>query len=194
MTHTSSLTSLQRTVLGTAACLLLTACAGPNGAEVERFDQAGSNELSPLAWSSDRVELTDADRVVVSYGGEPSVLVELETCRQSIVDGGVVELGIEDEDGCVTRVVYSELLHDCDSCEGLDGGVKRRRLDAFFGPEHRWGSVSGTVAVQTAEQAIDVTIEADMRPVSLSLGENTAEGTFRLRSDIFLADFDDGRR
>lgn len=168
----------------------LAGCANPNGADVERFDQEGSNEQSPSSWSSDEVQLTDRDRVVVLRGGEPNVVVALETCGRPIVDGGTIDLGIEDADGCAARVIYSEMVHDCDSCEGLRDGIVGDTLNGLFVPEHRWGSVSGNAVINLDAEAADIVIEADMRPLSISLGENTAEGRFRLRSHIFMADFE----
>ena len=165
-------------------------CASPNGADVERFDQEDSNEQSPVSWSSDEVQLTDGDRVVVLRGGEPNVVLALEACGRPIVDGGTIELGIEDADGCAARVIYSEMVHDCDSCEGLRDGNVGGTLDGLFVPEHGWGSVAGTAVISFDAEAADIAIEADMRPISISLGENTAEGRFRLRSRIFMTDFE----
>lgn len=173
----------------TIATAGLTGCAGPNEADVERFDRQGSNELSPASWSSHEVELTHTDRVVVLRGGEPNVVLELETCGKPIVDGGTIELGVEDAEGCTARVIYSEMVHDCDSCDGLGGAIVGGALNGLFGPEHRWGSTGGTAVITVDEEAADISIEADMRPISISLGENTAEGRFGLRSNIFLTEF-----
>ncbi len=176
-------------ILIAAASAALTGCASPNAADVERFDQDGSNEVSPLSWSSDEVQLSDADRVVVVRGGEPAVVLELETCGRPIVDGGTIELGVEDDEGCVARVIYSEMLHECESCDGLGGAIVGGALHGLFGGEHRWGSVEGTASIDVVDGTANISVEANMRPLSISLGENTAEGRFGLRSSIFMSDF-----
>ena len=148
-----------------------------NTATIERNNESAQlNAFSRASWVSESVRVFSGSLGVEHDLEEPNVRLTIGHCGNTRFFESSSTSAIGAEGSCITRVIYLELLHSCDSC---DGGL--------VGDTHSWRAREGTVVVdydaddETARVELRATMEpGDGGPNNTAVGEYELVGQFTL--------------